>query len=319
MVEQYALTRPITMRPLGLGSRANAKTRLSTPRGDFMLKRRAPHRSGEEFVKFVHALHRHLEARAVQVAPLMLTRKGESAVVLDGMVYELHAWVPGTRWGRTVAEAEDAGLGFGRMLRKAKGFAPPGKPLTVSYHAHPVLEMALKRAIESACKADADTDRAQMTELCKRLDERAVNASKRAAGIRALPQGAVHGDLHPGNVLFESGRLRAVLDFDGARIDWRACELASAALHFGNDPVSGVPIDQWDPGLDLDRVRAVIAGAERGLGEALEPVERAALPWLMIEACTLESAVPIARAGRFAHLRADELLGFVDRKAAWIA
>lgn len=319
IVEQYALTKPISMRPLGLGSRTNAKTRLSTPRGDFMLKRRPRHRSGETYVEFVHAFHRHLEARTVQVAPLLLNRNGKSAVVLDGWTYEIQGWVPGSRWNRTVEEAADAGLGFGRMIRKAKGFTPPGKPQNFSYHAHPMLEVALKRAVDSACRADPDTDRDAFAALCKQMDDRAVAASQRAAGIRALPQGAVHGDLHPGNVLFESGRLRAILDFDGARIDWRACELASAALHFGNDPMSGVPIEEWVPALDLDRVHALLDGAERGLAEKLDPVERAAMPWLMIEACTLECAVPIARAGRFAHLRADQLLAFVDRKAQWIA
>jgi hypothetical protein len=38
----------------------------------------------------------------------------------------------------------------------------------------------------------------------------------------------------------------------------------------------------------------------------------------MIESCTLESIVPIARLGRFAHLRADGFLAFIERKTAWI-
>jgi hypothetical protein len=38
----------------------------------------------------------------------------------------------------------------------------------------------------------------------------------------------------------------------------------------------------------------------------------------MIESCTLESIVPIARSGRFAHLRADGFLTFIERKTAWI-
>lgn len=318
VVEHYALTKPISMRPLGLGSRANAKTRLTTPRGDFLLKRRAPGKSSAACVAFTHAFHRHLEARAVQVAPLMLDRAGRSAVMLDGQVYEMYGWVPGARWSRTIAEAADAGLGFGRMLRKAKGCNPPGAPLTVSFHAHPAREHALKQAAVRACEVDPDTDPAAIRELCRALDERADLASTRAAAVRALPQGVVHGDLHPGNVLFESGVLRAVLDFDGARMDWRACELASAALHFGNDPVADLPIEQWDPALDMERVRAMLDAAERGLGEALHPGERAAIPWLMIEACTLEVAVPIARTGRFAHLRADHLLAFANRKAAWV-
>lgn len=318
VAQRYALVRPISMRLLGAGSRANAKARLSTPRGDFLLKRRAPHRSARPFVAFVHALHRHMDARGVPVAPLVLDREAQSAVELPTGVYELFAWMPGARWKRTPVEAESAGIAFGSMLRFAAGYAPPGAPQTVSFHAHPAREVALQAAVERACAADPDTDYAAMSALCGRLDERAVRAAQRAAAIRALPLLPVHGDLHPGNVLFLDGAVSAILDFDGAHLGWRACEVASAVLHFSNDPISRVPVEKWEAGLDIGRVRAMLAGIERGLGAPLEPAERAALPWLMIEACTLESAVPVARTGRFAHLRADRLLAFVDRKAAWI-
>jgi len=318
VLSRYALVKPITMQPLGRGSRSIAKSRLITPRGQFLLKRRAQHRSDPDNVAFVHGFHRHLEARAVQVAPLVLDRSGQSAVTVNGHVYELFGWVDGERWKRTVGEAGDAGLGFGRLLRKARGCTPPGRPLTLSYHAHPAREVALNGVVASACTADPDTDASALASVCRTLDERAIAAAQRAAGVRATPQGVVHGDLHPGNVLFQHGRLAAIVDFDSARMDWRAAELASAALHFGNDPISGVPIDEWDAGLDLERVGAILQGAERGLGEALLPVERTALPWLMIEACIVESAVPIARRGRFGDLRADRLLAFVDRKTAWI-
>lgn len=318
VVANYALVRPISMRPLGLGSRSNAKSRLTTPRGDFLLKRRAPQRSGFELVEFIHAFHRHLEARAVQVAPLMRDKLGRTAVEVDGGVYELFGWVHGGRWSRTVAEAKDAGLAFGRLLRAAATCKPQGTPRTTSFHAHPVMAQALSSVPKIAAQANPEIDVAGLKEICVRLGKRAARAAQAAQGIQELAQGVVHGDLHPGNVLFEKGRLQAILDFDGARMDWRACEIANAALHFGNDPVAGTSIEDWDPAMDVKRVTSLIAGAEHGMAEPLTDVERKAIPWLMIEACTLESVVPIVRTGRFAHLRADRLLSFVDRKAAWI-
>lgn len=318
VVGRYALTRPITLQPLGLGSRHNAKSRLVTPRGDFLLKCRAPARSGAAMVEFVHTFHRHLEARAVPVAPLVLDRSGCSAVVHEGQVYELYRWVQGERWKRTSTEAGEAGVAFGRMIRAAVTCAPKGAPRIMSFHAHPVLADGLARIPRAACRADPDTDAQGLAEVCGRLAARAARAAERAAEIQELPQMVVHGDLHPGNVLFHGGRVQAILDFDGAHLDWRACEIANAALHFGNDPMSGVPVHRWDPALDMERVRALVAGVEEGMGEPLLPAERRALPWLMIEACTLESVAPILRTGRFAHLRADALLAFVDQKAAWI-
>jgi hypothetical protein len=62
----------------------------------------------------------------------------------------------------------------------------------------------------------------------------------------------------------------------------------------------------------------LLAGLERGMDESLTPAERRALPWLMIEACALESIVPIARTGRFSQLRADAFLPFIRRKLEWI-
>lgn len=50
-----------------------------------------------------------------------------------------------------------------------------------------------------------------------------------------LPTQIVHGDMHTGNLLWENGRLSGVLDFDFARFDWRAVDVA-IALHFLPNP-----------------------------------------------------------------------------------
>ena len=128
----------------------------------------------------------------------------------------------------------------------------------------------------------------------------------------------MHGDTHPGNVIFDAGRVRAIIDFDGVRSDHRVCEAANALVHFGNSPIAAVPQERWQAELDLRRIAALSDGLGRGMGMALVSQERDALPWLMIESCTLESIVPIARSGRFAHLRADGFLTFIERKTAWI-
>jgi hypothetical protein len=96
------------------------------------------------------------------------------------------------------------------------------------------------------------------------------------------------------------------------------CEAANALVHFGNSPIAAVPQERWQAELDLRRIAALSDGLGRGMGKALVSQEREALPWLMIESCTLESIAPIARSGRFAHLRADGFLAFIERKTAWI-
>jgi Ser/Thr protein kinase RdoA (MazF antagonist) len=169
-------------------------------------------------------------------------------------------------------------------------------------------------------RADPDTNEEALRTCTHALLERGTRAYARveSVGLDDFDQLCVHGDTHPGNALFDSGNVRALLDFDSARLDHRACEAANALVHFGNDPIAGLPPERWRAELDLQRMAALVSGIGHGMGAMLQPRERKALPWLMIESCTLESIVPIARTGRFAHLRADGFLAFIERKTAWI-
>ena len=131
--------------------------------------------------------------------------------------------------------------------------------------------------------------------------------------------GCVHGDLHPGNAIFADGTVRAVIDFDSVRIDHRACELSAALLHFANHPMPGEDPVAWREDLDLVRLHAFAESCMAALGAPLSAAELAAIPWLMIEACALETLVPVARTGRFAQVRADRAIPFLVRKCEWIA
>lgn len=83
-----------------------------------------------------------------------------------------------------------------------------------------------------------------------------------AAAPKSLPRLVVHGDFHSGNLLFEHGELTGVLDFDFARLDVRAADVA-IALGFLHDAAS----------------RAAFLDAYTG-GFPLAPAERALLPVL---------------------------------------
>lgn len=320
VIAHYAIARPVTAEPLGRGSRQSAKSRLRTPRGDFLLKRRAPRKSAPELVAFIHRFHAHLDARTVPVAHLMRTAEGATSVRAPHGVYELSQWVEGTRWSRSVADAAAVGVVVGEVLRAAEEFDEAPDAPTASFHASPSGANALALAAEHAARADPGADHAAVEAAVESLAQRLARATEQArtAGIERTPRRCIHGDMHPGNVLFAGGRVRALLDFDGARLDWRACEVANAAMHFSNEPIAGLPPESWRAELETGRLAAVMAGVERGLRVPLLPEERRAVPWLMIEACILESAVPIARTGRFAHLRADAFLPFIERKTAWI-
>ena len=320
VVNGYGLRGPVRFEPIARGASRLAKGRLTTASGDWMLKQRSPDAMPSGHASFLHRFQAYLDAARVPVAPLAHTPQGAWSLDLGDTLVELHRWMPGGRWERTEAEANAAGAALGRLLRVSPHFeAGPHAP-SISFHRPGSLAGAARLVVQAARNADPDTDAASLRATVDRLIDRADRAHVRAeeAGLAASPAMAVHGDLHPGNALFESGALRAILDFDAARIDRRACEAANALLHHGNDPIAGIDAAAWRIELDVPRMRAYLAGVEAALGATLLPEERRAIPWLMIEACTLESVVPVAKAGRFARLRADAFLGYVERKTAWI-
>jgi Ser/Thr protein kinase RdoA (MazF antagonist) len=285
-----------------------------------MLKRRAPNSGTRERLGALHAFQLHLSDAGVPIARLRRTPDGTTAV--DGPLgtYEMFEWVDGERWSQRVAEAAAMGAALGSMLRASMDFAGGDRLGRFSYHRAGTFDVTVEPILESVARADPDTDIPALRGTLENLLDRARRAYGHAehAGLDESPWLCVHGDTHPGNVIFDAGRVRAIIDFDGVRCDHRVCEAANALVHFGNSPIATVPQERWQAELDLRRIAALSDGLGRGMGKALVSQEREALPWLMIESCTLESIVPIARSGRFAHLRADGFLAFIDRKTAWI-
>jgi len=125
----------------------------------------------------------------------------------------------------------------------------------------------------------------------------------------------VHGDWHPGNVLFQSQFVVAVLDFDSARIMPPVTDLANGALQFSIER-GGRNLETWPDGCDLGRLRGFVAGYDEQ--QKLSVAELQAVPWLMIEALIAESLGPIAATGRFAQLDGFAFLLTVARKVRWI-
>lgn len=314
----FGLRRPIEAEPLGRGSRHSAKSRLRTPAGQYFLKRRAEGTAAR--LPFVHAFQWHLAAAGVPVAQLVPTLDGATVHRSGGGAYELFRWVEGGRWSSRVDESAEVGAAIGALLRASASFEVPPDAPRGSFHRPGPAVGTVDQVVEAALRADPGSDAGALRACVAAL----LDASSRAhaeverIGLGGAPAVCIHGDLHPGNVLFADGRLRAILDFDGARVDLRACEVANALVHFGSHPIAGLPPSGWRAGLDVPRMTAVLAGTERGLGCRLDPGERRALPWLMIESCTLESLVPVARTGRFAHLAASDFLPFIERKVGWL-
>jgi Ser/Thr protein kinase RdoA (MazF antagonist) len=125
----------------------------------------------------------------------------------------------------------------------------------------------------------------------------------------------IHGDWHPGNMLFREGKVCALLDFDAARYQPRIVDIAYGMLQFSILRAES-SLDQWPDFFDEARMRRFLAGY---CGQDTIPAgERTVIPSLMMEALTAEAVLPIAVTGSFGSLPGFGVLQMVARKVRWL-
>lgn len=301
------------------GSSRSPKVIVSAGPRRWLVKRRAPPHAAPGRVRFCQGLQRQLADAGAPVPPPLTFRTGERWLILHDHVYEYFDFIEGGRYARTPDHALAAGEALGCMLRAASRLRPEGDSVHGTFHASGVILGAAKVAPESILRVEADAPRESLEAQAMALRRIYRDAAQRAmlSGFAALWVQPIHGDFHPGNLLFGPARVEGIVDFDASRIEPRAVEVANALLQFGAVRLTGDDVTSWPAELDVRLVGALLAGLGNS-GVRLESRERAAIPWLMIEACIAEGIVPIARTGAFADLRGSEMLPFVLRRAEWL-
>lgn len=303
------------------GSRRAPKLQIAADKGEFLLKRRAPGRDDPHRVAFAQDLQLYLGDHGYPVPGLVGTRTDNNSMLqLNGRIYEMFRFVRGTRDDRTTAAAEQAGLALGWLHRLLERHEPSYAPPTGSYHAATALGGALAQIPGMVAAAEPATGRQELEQRCATLGEIYHDAAERsnAAGIGNWPRRILHGDWHPGNLLYREGAVVAALDFDSARIEPRIIDIANAALQFSMRMTKPDDPESWPERFEVRRMRALLRGYNHAADEPVSAAERRALPWLIIEALILESVLPIAATGRFARLSGSAFLSMVERKVRWL-
>jgi homoserine kinase type II len=134
-------------------------------------------------------------------------------------------------------------------------------------------------------------------------------------GFETWPKQIIHGDWHPGNMLFRDNRVVAVIDYDSARMLARILDIANGSLQFsilGGDE----DLTKWPEQVDEARFRRFLKGYDEVV--LLSEAEVQSVPWLMIEALIAEAVFPIAATGQFARMDGAQFLNMVVRKVAWL-
>ncbi len=303
------------------GSPRAPKVRVRTRRGDFLLKRRAPGRDDPHRVAFAHGVQLHLLGRGYPVSHLVGTRDGNNSMLqLDGRIYELFQFMPGIRYDNSAHATESSGQALAALHRLLADYQSPYEPPHTSYHAAAGIDAKLARIPEAVAAREPQADQRSLGRTCEFLRQAYHEAADRVdrTGFRSRRRAIIHGDWHPGNLLFRGpgGPVSAVLDFDSARMEPLIADVANAALQFSMIWAAGEEPGPRD--LDLDRLQRLMRGYDHTSRNTIESDELAALPWLMTEALVLESVIPIAATGTFGQLSGSGFLRMVEGKVQWM-
>ncbi len=319
VLREYELGEVLSARELSRGSRRSPKLLLHTQRGEFLLKRRAVGRDQPERVAFAHALTQHLRAAGCPLPDVVPARvAGRSFVEYQGRVYELFEYAAGAAYSGSLEETTHAGKTLARFHAAAATFDTQNAPTRTAYHDASPVRSGLNSIPSSTTGHDSvighEAELLSTTqELFERYDEAAEAVGQ--LGFEVWPKQVIHGDWHPGNMLFRGHHVAVVLDLDSVRVQPAVVDLANGLLQFSMLRAGGDP-GSWPEFFDETRMRRFFIGyCMRG---PLPIEQRRAVPHLMIESMIAESAVPIAATGSFGPIPGFGVLQMVRRKVRWL-
>ena len=303
--------------PLSAGNRRAPKMVVVSENGKFLLKRRPRGKDDLYRVAFAHSVQTHLAAKGFPVASLVRRRRTSdeknTVLQIDNHIYEFFRFVAGVRYDGSAEATIDTGRQLADFHRYLADFASEWKPLRASFHDSSTVRRRLK-AIGANKVSQPDR---KLRKIAETLMELCNSSSVRVSelGFDSWPEQVVHGDWHPGNMLFAAGKVTAVLDFDSVRIAPTVTDLANGMLQFsivGNRPN---PAD-WPNYLDQAKLVQFLNGYRKVI--KLDKNELDSLLDLMIETIIAEAVLPIAATGFFGHLSGYDFLKMIQRKAEWL-
>ena len=315
VMSYYDLGTIISVGSLRVGNTHTPKKIVNTENGRYLLKRRPRGSDDIYHVAYAHSIQSYLAQRGFPIARLVRTFKDHNtALHLDNHVYELFEYVEGSRYPASVAQMRDAGRQLAEFHKHLSHFQCSIDPLRLTYHDSAQVINCLKRV--STARNNAP-DQESMVRLAECLIDHYINSSKEVneSSYSMWPEQIVHGDWHPGNMLFSGDGVAAVLDFDSVKVAPKMIDVANALLQFsiiaGDKDTS-----KWPCHADMNKFTDFIEGYLE-VEDADESMLRA-LPCLMIETMIAEAILPIATTGTFGRHCGFSFLTMILRKSDWI-
>lgn len=290
------------IRELPEGSFYSPKVVLDTERGTMLLKRRARGLDMPALVAFGHEVLLGCQQHGLCVPPLIGTvGENNSFVQHADHVYELFVFIEGNRFD---AVNPKHAFGMGSLLHETHrvmdmvrpSFAPASEPGTID-----LSRLAMLKPIDELLPPGLSAD-----------FERIASYAHELSQANARPTALVHGDWHPGNMIYRADTLVAVCDFDNTRVGSRDRELAQALMHasmIAPSPGQGGAMVPPEP--DPLRLDAFWQGYTRAGGKANARTIAGLMPGVMIDEA-------LASLGPSPSEQHGAMLIAIWRKAKWL-
>jgi Ser/Thr protein kinase RdoA (MazF antagonist) len=300
------------------GSRRAPKSIVECERGRFLFKRRQKGPEAIQKVAFTHQIQLALAAQSFPLPHLLGTRTdNNSLLVLHDHIYEMQEYIVGTSYDGSMEATYSAGHALGLYHKLLEDFQADWDPPTASYHNAKAIHQSITKIPRAIKISDKATWNDATSKTVAYLGEAYRDSAKNVntIGIDDWPGQIVHGDWHPGNMLFREKMVAAVIDYDTARLQQRVIDLAYGALQFsiiggGEDPL------EWPRHPDMKRFCTFLEGYDAV--NVITTDELDALPYLMCEAMIAEALLPIASTGGFGRFDGAAFLTMIRRKVEWI-
>ena len=207
----YDIDAPLTFKGIAEGVE-NSNYYLSTTKGSFILTLYEKRVKADDLPFFLGLLE-HLAAGGIRCPLPVRNLAGAQSTTLGGRPAALFTFLNGVSLRRPeAAHCANAGAALAKMHHAAKGFKLSRKNALGHDGWNDLVE---------ACLPHADDVEQGLAELI-----RTAHAEITASWPSGLPQGVIHADLFPDNVLFMNGEVSGLIDFYFACNDAFAYDLA---------------------------------------------------------------------------------------------
>jgi homoserine kinase type II len=302
------------VKPLTAGNRRAPKMVVTADKGVFLLKRRPRGRDDLQRVAFAHAVQQHLASRSFPVTSLLETADEHTlALSLENHIYEFFRFVTGARYDGSAQATREAGRQLAVFHKHLADFRAPDEKSPWCFHDSAMVRRHLKLISSDKRTETSRRMQAVVQELLLRYDKSSRHVNE--VGFDSWKRQVVHGDWHPGNLLYAGQRIVAVMDFDSIRVAPPATDLANGMLQFSIVADRPNPAD-WPAYFDRDRIFQFLDGYREVI--RLSQRKRYGLVDLMIESMLAEAVLPVAATGFFGHHAGLDFLEMILRKTKWL-